>query len=111
MTDIRDARIIALENEINDLCRCQGIVERYPSAGAAAAPSPSPVFNNLLTENDLRQRTAQFETLLSEAPLGIYLIDADFRIRHVNPKTMPVFGDIPDLIGRDFAEVMHILWP
>ena len=109
MTDIRDARITALENEINDLCRCQGIAERYPSAGAAAAPSP--VFNNLLTENDLRQRTAQFETLLSEAPLGIYLIDADFRIRHVNPKTMPVFGDIPDLIGRDFAEVMHILWP
>ena len=109
MTDIRDARITALENEINDLCRCQGIAERYPSAGAAAAPSP--VFNNLLTENDLRQRTVQFETLLSEAPLGIYLIDADFRIRHVNPKTMPVFGDIPDLIGRDFAEVMHILWP
>ena len=28
-----------------------------------------------------RLRTAQFETLLTEAPLGVYLVDADFRIR------------------------------
>ena len=234
MSDSHNPRIAALENEINELCRQQGIAERYPSAGAAAAPSPpkasydlraedalhaSEAFNrtiiassmdcikvldlqgNLLkmpngqrvlgrdctsllgtpwlefwdgddrlaaqaavksaiageaqsfvgmfcmqpnearwwdvavspildvngkpekllvvsrdvterkqAENILRQRNAQFETLLNEAPLGIYLIDADFRIRHVNPKTFPVFGNIPDLIGRDFAEVMHILW-
>ena len=30
-------------------------------------------------------RTAQFETLLNQAPLGVYLVDADFRIREVNP--------------------------
>ena len=24
---------------------------------------------------------------------------------------LPAFGDIPDLIGRDFDEVIHILWP
>ena len=53
----------------------------------------------------------QFETLLNEAPLGVYLIDADFRIRQVNPTALPVFEKIPDLIGRDFAEVMHSLWP
>ncbi|HKX32314.1 MAG TPA: PAS domain S-box protein [Blastocatellia bacterium] len=59
----------------------------------------------------LSRRTAQFETLLNEAPLGVYLVDADFRIRQVNPTALPVFGDIPDLIGRDFGEVMQILWP
>jgi PAS domain S-box-containing protein len=58
----------------------------------------------------VRHRTAQFETLLNEAPLGVYLIDADFRIREVNPTALPVFGDIPDLIGSDFDEVMHRLW-
>ena len=62
-------------------------------------------------EQALRQRTAQFETLLDVAPLGIYLIDADFRIRHANPVAMSAFGNIPDVIGRDFAEVMHILLP
>jgi len=58
----------------------------------------------------LRRRTAQFETLLGEAPLGVYLVDSDFRIREVNPIALPVFGDIPDLVGRDLDEVMHILW-
>ena len=62
-------------------------------------------------EEVLRHRTAQFESLLNEAPLGVYLIDADFRIRQVNPTALPAFGNMSDLIGRDFAEVMHILWP
>ena len=58
-----------------------------------------------------RLRTEQFETLLGNAPMGVYLIDADFRVRHVNRTALSVFGNVPDLIGRDFAEVMHILWP
>ena len=33
----------------------------------------------------LRQRTAQFETLLNQAPLGVYVVDANFRVRDVNP--------------------------
>jgi len=61
-------------------------------------------------EEALRQRTAQFETLLNQAPLGVYLVDADFRLRQVNPAAQPAFGHIPDLIGRDFDEVIHILW-
>jgi PAS domain S-box-containing protein len=59
----------------------------------------------------VRQRSAQFETLLNQAPLGVYLVDADFRIREVNPIALPVFGDIPGgVVGRDFDEIIHILW-
>jgi PAS domain S-box-containing protein len=61
-------------------------------------------------EEALRRRTAQFETLLNAAPLGVYLVDADFRIRQVNPNAYALFGHIPDLIGRDFDEVIHLLW-
>ena len=61
-------------------------------------------------EAALRRRTAQFETLLNEAPMGVYVVDADFRIIEVNPAARPVFGDMPDLIGRDFADVVHVLW-
>jgi PAS domain S-box-containing protein len=57
-----------------------------------------------------RRRTAQFETLLNEAPLGVYLIDADFCVREANPAARVVFGPIPDLIGRNFGEVLHMLW-
>jgi len=59
----------------------------------------------------LRLRTAHYETLLNEAPLGVYLVDADFRIRQVNPTAHPAFGNIPDPVGRDFGEVARILWP
>ena len=62
-------------------------------------------------EEALRLRTLQFEALVNNAPMGVHLIDADFCIRQVNPIGLPSFGNIPDLIGRDFSEVMHIVWP
>ena len=46
-------------------------------------------------EEALRYRSEQYETLFHQAPLGVYLVDADFRIREVNPVALPVFGDIP----------------
>jgi PAS domain S-box-containing protein len=62
-------------------------------------------------EDAVRASQAQLETLFNAAPLGIYLVDGDFRIRQVNPAALPVFGAIPDVIGRDFGEVIHLLWP
>jgi PAS domain S-box-containing protein len=61
-------------------------------------------------EKALSYRSAEFETLLNQAPLGVYLVDTDFRIREVNPTALSAFGDIPALIGRDFDEVIHMLW-
>jgi PAS domain S-box-containing protein len=61
-------------------------------------------------QNHLRLRSEQFETLVNQAPLGVYLVDGDFRIAQVNPTARQVFGNIPDLLGRDFEEVMHALW-
>jgi PAS domain S-box-containing protein len=61
-------------------------------------------------ENALRLRTAQFQTLLNEAPLGVYLVGADFRIQEANPPAQSLFGEIQDLIGRDFDELIHTFW-
>src|SRR5262249_26370578 len=59
----------------------------------------------------LRFRAEQFETLIEAAPLGVYLVDADFKITHVNPVAAPVFGEIGgSVLGRDFDEVIHLLW-
>src|SRR5204862_5884161 len=54
---------------------------------------------------------ARFEALFNAAPLGVYLVDAGLRIRQVNPKARPVFGDTEGLTGSDFVEVIHRLWP
>ena len=60
---------------------------------------------------NLQYRTAQFETLLNQAPLGVYLVDSAFRIREINPTALPVFGDIAGgIIGRNLDEIIHILW-
>jgi PAS domain S-box-containing protein len=63
------------------------------------------------SERALRYQNQQYQTLLNQAPLGVYVVDADFRIVEVNPMAMPVFSTIADgVIGRDFGEVIHILW-
>ena len=58
-----------------------------------------------------RRRTRQFEALLADVPLGVYVIDADFRVCEVNPRAQPSFESIPHLIGRDFDELARSIWP
>ena len=62
-------------------------------------------------ETALSESEEQFESVLNQAPLGVYLVDGNFMVRQVNPVALPVFGDIPGgPVGRDFGEVIHILW-
>ena len=67
----------------------------------------------LIRSAELRRRAeearAQFETLLNEAPLGVILIDEDFRVAAVNPIALPLIGET-ELIGRDFDAVVHAAW-
>ncbi len=59
----------------------------------------------------LQYTSEQLATLVNTAPLGIYLVDAQFRIREVNPTALAVFGDLPGgMTGRDFDDVIHTLW-
>ncbi|MHB8624127.1 MAG: ATP-binding protein [Sulfuricaulis sp.] len=62
------------------------------------------------TLDALRYRTQQFEIIFNRAPLGMFLIDANFRIYEVNPVVQSFFGKTPgDVIGHDFDEIMHSL--
>ncbi len=61
-------------------------------------------------ERALRYRGEQLETMFEGAPFGIFLVDADFRIRAVNPVARPSFGDIPGGVeGRDFEEAIRLI--
>ncbi len=62
-------------------------------------------------EGELRHRSDQLATLIARAPLGVYLVGADFRLVQVNPVALRAFGDIPGgVIGRDFDEIIRLLW-
>lgn len=61
------------------------------------------ISNSIVSETILQM-------LFDQAPFGVYLVDSDLRIRAVNPIARSVFGEIPNLVGRDFAETIQILW-
>ncbi len=61
-------------------------------------------------EEGLRQNAALFSTLIEQAPMGTYVIDSGFRLQQVNAVAMPVFQSVRPLIGRDFKEVIEIVW-
>jgi PAS domain S-box-containing protein len=62
-------------------------------------------------EAALRASNARFEAIVDTSPVGMYLVDAELRIRQMSLKARPIFGNIAELIGSDFVEVMHIMWP
>jgi two-component system, cell cycle sensor histidine kinase and response regulator CckA len=101
--EARDSRRAAL-NLMEDAVQARRQVE------ALNAQLGSEIREREHSEETVRRRTAQFETLLNQAPLGVYLVDDQLRIREVNPTATEFFGDIPDLIGRDLGEVIHLLW-
>jgi PAS domain S-box-containing protein len=62
-------------------------------------------------EDLLRRNEALFSSLVSQAPVGVYVVDTGLRMRQVNPMARPVFKKIHPLIGRDFSEIIHVIWP
>lgn len=64
-------------------------------------------------EAAFRLRTEQFETLLNEAPMGVFLVEHDgeaLRMREANPTARATFGDPPGLIGERFDALVGRQW-
>ena len=62
--------------------------------------------------DERRFRAEQFEALVNQAPLGIYLVNADFRIVQMNAIAQALFADIPGgAVGRDFEQVISLVVP
>ena len=59
----------------------------------------------------LASNAATFEALVRNNPFGVYVVGSDFKMLHTSLGTVGVFGGIDPLIGRDFAEIVRILWP
>jgi PAS domain S-box-containing protein len=61
-------------------------------------------------ESLLRRSHDTFFNLLENAPFGIYIVDGQFRLRQLSAGAQKVFSNVRPLIGRDFAEVLRIVW-
>ncbi|HEX5055186.1 MAG TPA: PAS domain-containing protein [Gammaproteobacteria bacterium] len=51
-----------------------------------------------------------FYNLIANAPLGIYVVDGQFRLREISAGCRKLFSNVRPLLGRDFAEVLRIVW-
>ncbi len=58
----------------------------------------------------LRRNHDSFYRLIENDPFGLYVVDADFRLKQVSRGARPVFNTIAPLLERDFAEVIRLLW-
>ena len=56
-------------------------------------------------------RADPFFGLIANNPFGVYLVDARFKLIEVSLGAQKVFENVRPLYGRDFAEVINIIWP
>lgn len=61
-------------------------------------------------EETLQQNESLFSTIIDQAPGGVYVVDERFCTLKVNALARPTFAAAEPVIGRNFREVMHILW-
>ena len=62
------------------------------------------------TENQLRSNHDTFFNLIKNTPFGLYIVDAQFCLQQMSMATQKVFSSINPLLGRDFDEIVHLLW-
>jgi PAS domain S-box-containing protein len=61
-------------------------------------------------EEQLRRNHDTFYHLIQNNPFGVYVVDADFKLRQVSLGAQKVFSTVRPLLGRDFAEVLRAIW-
>lgn len=74
------------------------------------AQHASDLLQRVQSDAAVRRNAATFAALVEQSPLGIYTVDSQFRVRNVSRGAMEAFRNVKPLIGRDFAEVMRIIW-
>jgi PAS domain S-box-containing protein len=62
-------------------------------------------------EEQLKRNHESFVKLVENNPFGLYVVDSDFRMLQLSLGARKVFSSVSPLIGRDFSEVLRIVWP
>jgi PAS domain S-box-containing protein len=60
----------------------------------------------------VRRNAETFHGLVENHPMGIYVVDADFRLHSASRGARRAFANVPSpLLGRDLAECLRFIWP
>ena len=58
----------------------------------------------------LARNAETFEALVRDNPFGVCVVDSEFRLVEVSQGAQSAFAGIDPLAGRDFAEIVRIMW-
>jgi PAS domain S-box-containing protein len=110
-----DHRIVRLDGSVRWVSARKQVEFSVPEAGGPKRATRGllavlDITDRKRSEDNLRQNASLFSTLIDQAPTGVYVVDAEFRLQQVNALALPVFATVKPLIGRDFAEVICTLW-
>ena len=61
-------------------------------------------------QDQLERNAKTFANMVVSNPFGVYIVDADFKLINVSRGAEKTFENIEPLTGRDFAEILRILW-
>jgi len=63
-------------------------------------------------QKEVNRRDQTLAELVERAPFGIYVVDSQFRVAHMNAGSQTgTFRNVRPIMGRDLSEAMRILWP
>ncbi|MDO9436872.1 PAS domain S-box protein [Hydrogenophaga sp.] len=63
-------------------------------------------------EEQMQRGAEMLDFIIQHSPSGFYIVDADFRISHVNAETQArAFRNVNPAIGRRLDDAMRVLWP
>ena len=72
------------------------------------------VHSDITAATEARQQlaanAATFEMLVRDNPFGVYVVNSEFRLLQASLGAAAVFAGIDPLIGRDFAEILRLIW-
>jgi PAS domain S-box-containing protein len=92
------------EQSISPVQNSNGVISHFVSV-------QHDITERLLIEEAVHRSEALFSALINQAPMGVYVVDARFQLQQLNSSALSHFGKISPLLHRDFAEIIHILWP
>ena len=84
----------------------------YPMADGGLAVYSRDITDRKAADAALIRSQTTLHELVEQAPFGVYIVDAGFRIAQMNRGSQHgAFANVRPVIGRDFADAMRILWP
>lgn len=61
-------------------------------------------------QNLLERNAKTFANMVVSNPFGVFVVDAEFKLTNVSRGAEKTFENIEPLTGRDFAEILRIVW-